>query len=83
MTKIQRVNSSANKDVEKTYKKTLLNSKNTGYIAATAVGLSSIRAFSKAKPITKTHKILGFISAGLTLLHIGCVEYLHHKYKKM
>ena len=66
-----------------TNKKPLITPKSTGYAAAGAIGLCTIRAFSKSKSITKTHKILGFIATGLTLLHIGCVEYLHHKYKKM
>lgn len=78
MTRVQKVDNSEYK-----YKKSLITPKTTGYAAATAIGLTAIRAFSKAKPITKSHKILGLISAGLTLLHIGCVEYLHHKYKKM
>ena len=64
-------------------KKYLLNPKNTGYAAAGAILLSTTRAFSKSKPITKTHKFLGYLSAALTLLHIGVVEYLHYKYKKM
>lgn len=68
---------------KQSYKKPILNPKNTGYLAASAICLTAIRSFTNAKPITKSHKILGFISIALTLLHIGCVEYLHHKYKKM
>ena len=75
MSKIQKI--------DNTNKKPLLNPKNTGYMAAGALLITTIRGFSKAKPITKSHKILGYISAALTLLHIGVVEYLHHKYKKM
>lgn len=68
---------------KQSYKKPILNPKNTGYLAATAIGITAIRTFSKSKPVIKSHKIFGFISIALTLLHIGCVEYLHHKYKKM
>ena len=87
MTKIQGVNKrvGVNKGVkaENQNRKPLLNPKNTGYAAAVAIGLTGIRGFTKTKPVAKSHKILGFISIALTLLHIGCVEYLHHKYKKM
>ena len=89
MTKIQGVGVNKRVGVNKGVKaenqnrKPLLNPKNTGYAAAAALGLTAIRGFSKSKPIAKSHKILGFISAGLTLLHIGCVEYLHHKHKKL
>lgn len=77
MASVQKINSS------QTQSKPLLTPKNTGYIAGAAMLVTTARAFTKTKPITKTHKILGFITAGLTLLHIGVVEYLHHKYKKM
>ena len=63
--------------------KSFLNPKNTGYAAGAAMLAVSVRAFNKSKPVIKSHKILGYIAASLTLLHIGVVEYLHHKYKKM
>ena len=69
--------------VENNYKKSILTPRNTGYAAAGALLITTARAFTSAKPITKSHKLLGFISATLTLLHIGLIEYLHHKYKKM
>lgn len=76
MTTIQPVNSTK-------YKKPILNPKNTGYLAGSAILLTSIRALSNNKTVKKSHKVLGYISVALTLLHIGTVEYLHHKYKKM
>ena len=63
--------------------KPFLTPKNTGYAAAGALALTSIRVASTKKPVVKSHKILGGITAILTLLHIGVVEYLHLKYKKM
>ena len=69
--------------VENNYKKPFLTPKNTGYAAAGALLITTARAFTTSKPIAKSHKIWGYITAGLTLLHIGLVEYLHHKYKKM
>ena len=75
MTKVQQVNNN--------HPKPFLTPKNTGYIAAGALAVTTIRSFNSSKPITKSHKIFGFIAVGLTLLHIGLVEYLHHKYKKM
>ena len=56
-----------------------LTPKNTGYAAAGAMLLTCIRK----KPLAKYHKPLGWITAGLTALHIGLIEYYHHKYKKM
>ena len=63
--------------------KCILNPKNTGYAAGVAMLVVTVRAFNKSKPIVKSHKVLGYIAAALTLLHIGVVEYLHHKFKKM
>ena len=87
MTKIQGIDKETGTNIgvnqKKQSKRTLINPKNTGIAATTAIVLASIRGFSKSKPITKTHKVIGFISVALTLLHIGCVEYLHYKYKKM
>lgn len=60
-----------------------LTPRNTGYAAAGAMLLTSVRAFSKDKKIIKSHKLLGYITAALTTLHIGLIEYYHHKYKKM
>ena len=71
------------KKIDNSYKKPILTPKNTGYMAAGAMLVTTIRAFTNTKPITKYHKIFGFIAASLTLLHIGLIEYLHHKYKKM
>ena len=76
MSKVQKVENNQ-------YKKPLLTPKNTGYAATGAILLATTRAFSKSKPITKTHKLIGYLAGALTLLHIGVVEYLHHKYKKM
>lgn len=73
MTSVQKVNQN----------KPFLTPKNTGYAAAGAMILTTARAFTKQKNVVKTHKILGYITAGLTLLHIGLIEYYHHKYKKM
>ena len=69
-------------NINQTQKRPIINPKTTGYAAAGAMVITTARAFTSKKPIAKTHKILGFITAGLTLLHIGLVEYLHHKYKK-
>ena len=63
--------------------KSILTPKNTGYLAMGALTLASLRGLSVSKQIKKSHKIFGILALLLTLLHIGCVEYLHHKYKKM
>lgn len=64
-------------------RKNILTPKNTGYAATAALAFTTIRAFSNSKSIKKNHKIWGYITALLTLIHVGVVEYLHHKYKKM
>ena len=69
--------------IENNYKKPLLTPKNTGYVAAVGFLMTTATAFSKNQPIRKSHKILACLTGLLTLLHIGLVEYLHHKYKKM
>lgn len=77
MISIQKINSS------QTQSKPLLTPKNTGYIAGAAMLVTTARVFTKTKSIAKTHKAWGLVTAGLTLLHVGVVEYLHHKYKRM
>ena len=69
--------------IDSNYKTPFLTPKNTGYAAAGAILLATTRTFTKTKPIAKTHKFIGYIAGLLTLLHIGVVEYLHSKYKKM
>ena len=69
--------------INQTQKRPFLTPKNTGYAAAAAMLVTSTRAFTAKKPIAKSHKIMGVITAALTLLHLGVVEYLHCKYKKM
>lgn len=76
MTKIKKIENINNN-------KQFLTPKNTGYAATVALAATTLRAFNSSKQITKSHKLLGFLSVSLTLLHIGLVEYLHHKYKKM
>ena len=61
----------------------IITPKNTGYAATIGIISTAASAYSKNKDIRKFHKFLGFITAALTLLHIGIVKYLHHKYKKM
>ncbi len=75
MSKIDKINGN--------YKKPFLTPRNTGYAACGAILLSTTRAFSKAAPVARSHKFIGYIATALTLLHIGVVEYLHFKHKKM
>lgn len=63
--------------------KPIITPKNTGYAATAGLVLTTVTAFSKNKTIRKSHKFLGGLTAFLTLLHIGVIEYLHFKYKKM
>jgi homoserine kinase len=65
------------------FDKAFLNPKNTGYLAAGSMLITATRYVSSSKPIKKSHKFWGLLTSILTLLHIGLVEYLNHKYKKM
>lgn len=59
----------------------IITPKTTGYAATAGLGLSIYSAVSKNKGIRKSHKPIAYITAGLTAIHIGLVEYYHHKYK--
>ena len=80
MTKIEKINGGTSSQGRK---KSVLTPKNTGYAAAGAIGFATIRSFSNNKNVRKSHKWIGYLAGILTLLHIGVVEYLHYKYKKM
>lgn len=76
MTRVNKINNQE-------YKKPILTPRITGFLATGAIGVSTIRAFSNSKPIKKNHKLFGYLAVGFTLLHIGTIEYLRYKYKKM
>ena len=63
-------------------KRPLLNPKTTGYAALGAMTLTTLRAITKDKTVRKSHKALGWVTVGLTALHVGLVEYYHIKFKK-
>ncbi len=76
MTRIQKIDNSQQR-------KPIITPTSTGIAATAALGITTARAFVKSKPINKTHKVIGILTALLTLFHIGTVGYYHHKYKKM
>lgn len=55
--------------------------KTTGYASAAGVALSAVSGMSKYKFIRNVHKPLGWTTVGLTAIHIGLIEYYHHKFK--
>ena len=59
----------------------IVTPKSTGYAATTALGVATLSGISKNKNFRKAHKPLAYITAALTALHIGLIEYYHHKYK--
>ena len=75
MSSIQKVNSIENQ------KKPILTPRNTGYAAAAALILASGRAITTNKSVKRTHKMLGWLALGLTVLHIGLIEFYHLKFK--
>ena len=60
----------------------IITPKSTGYAATVGLGLSVWSGISKNKTLRKKHKPLAYITAGLTAIHIGLIEFYHHKYKK-
>lgn len=60
----------------------IITPKTTGYAATTALGLAVWSGVSKNKTFRKQHKPLAYLTAILTAIHIGLIEYYHHKYKK-
>ena len=61
----------------------ILTPRTTSYSATLGLGLSIWSGLSKNKSFRKAHKPLAYITALLTALHIGLIEYYHIKYKKM
>lgn len=60
----------------------IITPKTTGYVATASLGLATVSGISKNKTFRKTHKPLAYITAVLTALHIGLIEYYHYKFKK-
>ena len=61
--------------------KKIINPKNTCYAALGGMCLTTLSAIVKSKQIRKKHKPLAFITAALTLLHLG-TTLIHHNEKK-
>lgn len=59
----------------------IITPKTTGYAATVALGASIISGVTKNKTFRRQHKVLAYLSAVLTALHIGLIEYYHHKFK--
>ena len=55
--------------------------KSTGYASTVGLCLTVMSGISKNKTIRKTHKPFAWITAGLTALHIGLIEYYNYKFK--
>ena len=74
---IQAINS-ANSNIRSKKNKKVNYVKTTGYLAiASAVG-SGIAGHNKK---IKLHKKFAYLAMGLSVLHIGIVEWFHHKRK--
>jgi len=55
--------------------------KTTGYAAAAGMGITLLSAVSENKTFNKVHKPVSWLTALLTILHIGLIEYYHYKYR--
>lgn len=61
----------------------ILTPKTTGYAATAGLALSVMSGVSRNKSFRKMHTPMAYLTAALTAIHIGLIEYYHHKYKKM
>ncbi len=59
----------------------IVTPKTTGYCAAGSLGFAVLSGVSKNKTFKKLHKPFALVSTFFTLLHIGLIEYYHHKFK--
>lgn len=59
----------------------IVTPKTTGYVSAAGLGVTVLSGICSNKTVKKAHKPLAWATAGLTLLHIGLIEYYHYKYK--
>ena len=66
----------------KKIKSAIMTPRVTGYSAVSALGLTMLSRYSKNKSFQKTHKPFALLTAGLTLLHVGLIEYMHYKYNR-
>ena len=76
MTSVQPINAV---QTANTYNK-ILNPRTTGYAALGGMCLTTVSAMVKSKPIRKSHKPLAYITAALTLLHLGTT--IKHRQEK-
>ena len=68
--------------VNLTYNKPILRAGNTGYMALAGMCLTTVSAITKNNSIKKYHKPFAFITAGLTLLHLGVVIHNRLEWQK-
>lgn len=61
--------------------KPLINAKNTGYIAATSMGLAILSGMSNNKTIKQSHKFFAGTSFAAMITHMYIVLARHHKPK--
>lgn len=61
----------------------IVTPKSTGYAAAAGLVMSVASGVTKNRVLRRTHKPAAYAAAVLTAVHIGLIEYYHHKYKKM
>lgn len=59
----------------------ILNTRNTGYAALAGMCLTTASAMIKSPKVRKYHKPLAFVTAALTLIHLGMAEYHRMQWK--
>ena len=60
----------------------IVNVKTTGYADTGSLFLATVSGVTKNKTLRKTHKSFAYLTAFLTALHIGLVEYYKKKWSK-
>lgn len=68
--------------VSSIHKKPFLRADNTGYVALAGLCLTTVTSAVKNKTVKKCHKPLGYITAGLTLLHLGTILYSRYEWRQ-
>lgn len=61
----------------------ILNTRTTGYVALAGMCLTTASAMIKSPKVRKSHKPLAFVTAVLTLIHLGIAEYHRMQWKNM
>ena len=58
----------------------IITPRTTGYAAAAGIGTTMLIGFSKNRVLKSFHKPAAWFTTGVTVLHIGLIEYYNYKF---